>query len=405
MRAADRLVREQTGLGLVRALNEQRILEAILREGPASRARIASLTGLSKPTVSSVVRYLEAAGMVRQVGLVSGSIGRPSTLYEAVDRAGLVFAADVGGTKIRAGIADPYGEVVCETTEETSHDSGRALIDQIAALFLRLLSEADLERRVVWSAGIGIPGVFDPETEHVTAAPNLPAVMEIPMASSLSQILGIPVTIENDVNLAAVGERWRGLAKDRKHFVAISIGTGIGMGVVIDGEIYRGARGAAGEIDFLPLGVDRVDDLREHGPLEVATTGPAIVRRLHDRAVAEGRTPPAPSSGGVAEIFAAAEAGDPLALEVVDEEARIVATAIAAVAAVLDPELVVLGGGVGSNPALLGPVRAHVARMFPRQIEIGTSALGDAAAFYGAIAVALRGARQELVAQMAGARG
>lgn len=403
MKAADRLARGRVGLGLVRALNEQRILETILREGPVSRTRIASMTGLSKPTVSAATRYLEAGGLVRQQGRASGGLGRPSTLYEAVDRAGLVFAADVGGTKVRAGIADPYGEVIAETTEPTSHESGRALVNQIAALFLQLLSDAGLERRHVWSAGVGIPGIYDPATDQVSSAPNLPAVTELPMAGSLSRILGIPVTIENDVNLAAVGERWRGLAKDRTHFVAISIGTGIGMGVVIDGEIYRGARGAAGEIDFMPTGVDQVVSSQGHGPLESSTTGPAIIDRMRSRQQSSG--------GGsrqipdVAEIFDAAEAADPLALEAVDEEARRVAFAIAAVASVLDPELVVLGGGVGSNPALLGPVRTHVAHTFPLPLEIETSALGAAAAYFGAIAVALQGARQELVAQMAGARG
>jgi predicted NBD/HSP70 family sugar kinase len=393
-----------TGLSLVRALNEQRVLETVLREGPVSRARIARLTGLSKPTVSSVVKDLVACGLVRERGRDAGSVGRPSTLYESVARAGFVFAADVGGTKVRAGIADPYGEVIAEATEPTVRDRGAAVVEQVARIFRSLMTRAGLPTGRVWAAGIGIAGIYDPEADRVSSAPNLPPDLpEIPLSGALVEAMGIPVVIENDVNLAAVGERWRGLAADRDHFVSISIGTGVGMGIVLNGELYRGSRGAAGEIDFLPLGEDPFDGQREHGPLESASTGPAILERLRRR-VRGDAAPYVPSDDAVAAIFEAAERRDPLALDLVEEEARTVALAIVSVSAVLDPQLVVLGGGVGSNPGLLEPVRRYVAQAFPRPLQIEVSALGDAAAFYGAVAAGLRAAREELLAQMAGAR-
>jgi predicted NBD/HSP70 family sugar kinase len=213
----------------------------------------------------------------------------------------------------------------------------------------------------------------------------------------------MPVVIENDVNMAAVGERWKGLAQERDHFVAISIGTGIGMGVVMNGELHRGSRGAAGEIDFLPLGADPFQGHRGHGPLEWAGTGPALLDRLEAR-LADGATSSIERGDDVAAIFRAAEEGDALANELVDLEARLIAMAIAAVSAVVDPDLVVLGGGIGANHVLLEPVRAYVARIFPRPVEIQISALGDGAAFYGALAAGLRVAREELLAQVSGAR-
>ena len=388
-----------------------------------SRPRIARLTGLSKPTVSSVVQYLEACGLVREQGLLSGPVGRPSVLYEAVARPGHVFAADVGGSKVRAGLVDSYGEVVAEAIEPTIKDSGQEVIEQIGRLFRSLVGRAGLRPHTVWAAGVGVPGVYDPDTGRVSAIPNLPALAEVPVATALGDALGIPVAIDNDVNLAAVGERWRGLATDLDHFAAVSIGTGIGMGIVINGEIYRGSRGAAGEIDFLPIGADpfdrppgdeagrpgkRVtrlgpaspDGHRTHGPLESASTGPAIMQRLEQR-LRGGAPTSLTAEATVAEVFRAAERGDRLARELVDEEARTVALAVVTIAAVLDPQMIVLGGGVGSNPGLLEPVRRDVSAMFPRPLDIRTSALGDAAAFHGAIAAGLRAARQQLLAQMA----
>ncbi len=424
MKRAERLIREHTGLSLVRAVNEQRVLETLLREGPTSRARIARLTRLSKPTVSSVIQYLEACGLVRQQGIRSGTIGRPSVLYEPVARAGHVFAADVGGTNVRAGLADSYGDVIAEAIEPTAKENGR-VVEQIGRIFRTLAEEAGLQPHQVWAAGIGVPGLYDAETDRVSAIPNLPDLREVPVAAALRNVLGIAVAVDNDVNLAAVGERWHGLAADLDHFVTISIGTGIGMGIVVHGEIYRGSRGAAGEIDFLPIGPDTFDGWKKdhsvgaeafdptsreaigrqealagHGPLELVSTAPAILQRLEQRLAAGEDATALRVEDGVVGIFRAAEQGEPLARDLIDAEARTVALAIVTVAAVLDPQMVVLGGGVGSNPGLLAPVRRYVAGLFPRPIDIRTSALGDAAAFHGAIAAGLRAARQRLLAQM-----
>jgi predicted NBD/HSP70 family sugar kinase len=400
---AARFAQRHSGLGLVRAMSEQRVLEALVRNGPTSRARLARITGLSKPTVSSVVRQLERCGLVKEQGQASGNVGRPSTLYEAVPQAGYVFAVDVGGTKARAGIANPYGEVVASRVAPTAKDGADAFVEQIVGLFRSLTEEAGLEPRLVWGAGVGIPGVYDSELDRVSSAPNLPVLHGFPVAATLEKALGMPVVIENDVNMAAVGERWKGLAQERDHFVAISIGTGIGMGVVMNGELHRGSRGAAGEIDFLPLGADPFQGHRGHGPLEWAGTGPALLDRLEAR-LADGATSSIERGDDVAAIFRAAEEGDALANELVDLEARLIAMAIAAVSAVVDPDLVVLGGGIGANHVLLEPVRAYVARIFPRPVEIQISALGDGAAFYGALAAGLRVAREELLAQVSGAR-
>jgi predicted NBD/HSP70 family sugar kinase len=400
---AELVARQYSGLGLVRALNEQVVLETVFRDGPISRAGIARLTGLSKPTVSSVVQTLEACGLIHQQGTASGNIGRPSTLYEVNSRAGTVLGVDIGGTKVRVGIADLFGDVLADSAEPTAAEDGEAIVSQVARMGDEVVQRSGVDRRFFRAAGVGIPGVFDPTTDHVSAAPNLPGLTEIPVLHAFVEALGVPISLDNDVNLAAVGERWRGLAQDEDHFVAISIGTGVGMGVVLGGEIYRGSRGAAGEIDYLPLDADPFDPHPVHGPLESVVTGPALLDRLR-RKIESGAETSASPEGGVQGIFQAEAHGDQVAAELVDEEARLIALAIAAVASVLDPRLVVLGGGLGSNPGLLEPVRRYLAKLFPREVDIQTSALGDRAAFYGAIAMGLRAARQRLLAEVTESR-
>ena len=379
----------------------------VLHRGSASRAAISRETGLSKPTVSAVVRDLEAVGLLRSVGQASGQVGRSSTLYEVDPTAAYALGIDIGGSKVRAGITDLFGEPLAEASEPTCRDHARDLLTQITDLFERLLAEATLERSAVRAAGISVPGVIHPESDRITAAYNVAALGEMHPRHDFAEALGMPVVIGNDVNLAAAGEQWRGSAVGVQHFVAMSIGTGIGAGIVVDGAVHLGARGAAGEVGWLPLRVGAVDLANTvGGPLEDAASGPAILARL-GWAIDDGRATALTHEASLPDVFDAAVAGDALARELVDEEARLLAFAIASVSAVLDPGLVVLGGGLGANPGLLEPVRRHVAAMLPDPPEIVTSTLGDRAAFHGAVAVALDAVREEILREMRanGSRG
>jgi predicted NBD/HSP70 family sugar kinase len=196
---------------------------------------------------------------------------------------------------------------------------------------------------------------------------------------------GVPVLVENNVNLAAIGERWAGVARGVSTFAFIAIGVGVGMGIVIDDELVRGAHGAAGEIAYLPSRADPFDERhRLHGGLE-DDIGAAGVLAAYGGDVDSAQ-----------EVFERAQGGDRHADEVVQGVARRLGIAIATVCAVVDPELVVLGGGIGSNASLVGPVRSAVAALLPLAARIETSRLGDKAALYGAIAIALRRARGEV---------
>ena len=377
-----------SGLSLVRAVNEDRVLEAVLAHGPISRSDLGRLLGISKPTVSSIMTGLEDAGLVRTVGSQASGVGRPATLYTLNRQAGYVLGIDLGGTPLRAILADLYGDVVEYVSTPLDARTPKSILAQLADVKRQLLDATAIEPDLLQAATVGVPGILDPELRRTRAAYNVPALSELDLQRDIAEALGVPVHIENDVNLSALGEGWRGGAVGFANFVVIAVDTGVGMGIVIDGELYRGPSGAAGEIDFLPLAADGVPEASGHGPLEGAISAPAVLHR-HERAGGH--------AASVQEIVAAAQTGDPIAARTIEEIVSALAHAIASVVCVLDPQRVILAGGVGALDELLEPVRVAVDRRVPSPVAIETSPLADRGVAYGALAVALRQARQGLL--------
>ncbi|MEV8630950.1 ROK family transcriptional regulator [Streptosporangium sp. NPDC051023] len=374
---------------LLRQVNSQSLLQLIIHAGPVTRVELARRSALSKQTVSEIVRELERAGWVRETGRVHGRVGRSPVAYEFNPRSGFVIGVDLGGTKLRAGIADLGGEVLHELVEPTDVRGGRHVIEQITALSRRLAALTEASWDAVRCVGIGSPGVPNPQTGVMDFAANIPVFGDLHVGEDLNALLGVPVLLDNDVNMAVLGEHWQGLGQDSSDFVFVAIGTGVGMGLVVDDEIRRGARGAAGEICYLPLGADAFDPANQvKGAFEEAAAGAGLVRRYVEAGGAKL---------GVPELFDAAANGDALAQQVLDDEGRLIAQAVCAVASVLDPELVVLGGGIGSRPELLDPVRTWLGRLMLQPPEVHTSILGHRASLIGALALALRAAHRDLL--------
>jgi predicted NBD/HSP70 family sugar kinase len=381
---------------LLRERSEQAVLEVVFREGPITRPEIAARTNLSKPTVSAVVDRLERADLVHATGEREGRRGRKPMAYVVSDRAGFVVGVDVGGANVRAGATDLYGELVCDRQEPTTSGGARAVGQQMLRMVNDVVTTSQVSHQRLLALGISTPGVVDQRTRMMSLAYNVSPDGGFDPLGVIGRRYDVPVLVDNNINLAAVGEKWGGLAQRVATFAYVSIGAGVGMGVVIDDEVVRGAHGAAGEICYLPIGSDPFNERhRLHGGLEDEIGAAAIVAAWHDE---DG---PAPASAG--EVFERARAGHPAARQIVDNVARHVGVAIASVCAVIDPELVVLGGGIGSNALLLAPVRATAAALFPLTARIETSMLGEKAALQGAIAIALREARRQLFS--AGRRG
>lgn len=383
------------GPHFLRELSEQGVLETVFREGPITRPEIAARMNLSKPTVSAAVRRLEQADLVHQAGPREGRRGRKPMSYVVSNKAGFVVALDIGGTNVRVAAADIYGEIVCEDKQATAKDSARAPGAQMIELVDGAIRKARADHGEPLALGISTPGVVDQSTGRVTSlAYNVSPDGGFDPASALERRFGFPVLVENNVNLAAVGEAWNGLARGVSTFAFLSIGAGVGMGISIDNELVRGAHGAAGEVCYLLTGSDPLDRRhRLHGALEdaVGEAGILATVREHDW---NGN---APSSAR--ELFELAEGGNEAADTIVEGIARTIGVAITTVCTIIDPELVVLGGGIGSNPSLLRPVRSTVAALAPIPTRIETSLLGHEASLHGATAIALRQAREQFFSQ------
>jgi predicted NBD/HSP70 family sugar kinase len=375
---------------LLRAINARTILGLIQRTGPVSRAQVARDSGLSKPTVSLGLAALLEAGLVREVGRSSGSRGPSAVLYELNPEAGWVAGIDVGRHWVRAALADITGTVVARRDERARVSSARALLGQIGAVAHGLAEEAGIGWEQVSHVTVGSPGVFEPTRGAVTLAPNLPGWGRQGLVEALQAELGSRIGVENDVNLAAVGERWKGLGHGVDNFGFLSVGTGVGMGLVLDGKLYRGAGGAAGEVGYLPVGTDPYDPhVRRRGAFEEAVGGAGVVRHAREAGMTGSLTPK--------RVFALARKGDPLAGRVVEEEARRIALGLAVVMAVVDLELVILGGGIGGNAdLLLAPVERELRALSPLRPRLAVSSLGEDAVLQGAVATALAAAQDRL---------
>ncbi len=364
---------------LLRHLNERTVLEAIRERAPISRAKISRSVGISKPTVSVALRSLLDAGLVREASAAGDGPSYGATFFEPVPDVALVLGLDLGARFLRGAICDLGGEIRARQDIELPDSEAKAALDAAAELKGRLAAAADVNDGSIDGAVLGVPGVVDAGRGTVAQAENIHGLEGRRVDAELERMLGVPVTLENDINLAAVGEQAHGVARGVADFAFLSVGTGLGAGVVVHGELHRGHHGAAGEVDFaLGSGLEREAD-------PAAESISRFARGLVEEGWRESALGP---SFELPEIFGAARAGDPLAMEVVEEEARRIALHIAPVAAVIDVELVVIGGGIGANgDLLLAPIRTRLEELLPYRPRVEVSSLGDAAVLNGALAV------------------
>jgi predicted NBD/HSP70 family sugar kinase len=368
---------------VARQISVHAVVRILADRGATSQADLARLTGYSRQTISDVVRELEEADWLKRSGRTTGKPGRSSTVYTLNGNIALAAAIDLGGTKLAVAISDLLGTILAENSVPTDRRGGIHVVEQIAAQIETLLKSVGADAARLRIAVVGTPGVFHPETQHIALAPNIAGLDRIDLPGELSKRLRVPVEIENDVNLAARGEQWRGGGAGVSDFVFLAFGTGVGMGIVANGHLVRGARGAAGEIAYLPIGGDPYDPRGfELGTFESAVGSSAISARYSHAG--------GPAGLSVREVFAALEARDDTALATIEETARVVALAIASVAATLDPQLVILGGGFGGRPELVAATSRYLGRCSPNPPIVRASELGTRAGLLGALATALQ---------------
>lgn len=376
------------------------ILELLDERGSMSRADLAALTGLSPATLSRAISELRRAGLVREATEPATGPGRPAGRVRLRPDGAHVVGIDAGGSMLRGVLADLDGTIRRHVSRAAADPAdGARLLDQLVALVSEATEPGDGSPTLAVVAGVS--GIVDPATGTVRMSPDLPGLTGMDVAGRLEVALGIPVRIDNDDILAAVGEAAAGAARGASDVVFLSLGFGLGAGILVDGRPLRGAANAAGAIGF--VGSRRLDEI---------ASGRAIPARYAAALAAGGgrATRDAPSAGTLGAmsggtdldarlVLERAAAGDPVARRVVAEAVEAIAEMATDVAAVVDPEIVVLGGGlVEGSPSVVDEVGRRLRATLPFPPRVALSALAGTAVVHGAVTLALAHARTHLPA-------
>ena len=372
-------------------LNEQLVLDYTHANGTTTRPEIAASLGLSAATVSRAIRRLVDRGLVHEEpGQSTG--GRPRSAISFNALSGCVIGIDLGGTKCHAMLADLVGDLLVEEVRPTDSDGSpfETLVESIA----RLTRRRERSGAPLTAVAVGVPAIVDPDTGVAVGGPNV-HWHGFPLVAELRDRHDVPFVVDNDVNLAALGHAWKGDARGFSDFVVLSLGTGIGAAVVVDGRLLKGRNSGAGEVGYMvldrsQLGQPRPDDL---GSFETLASGVGVATLAREALEADPRPSSLRDLGhepASSDVFAAADAGDPIASELLDRIVEHVAMAVINMGSVVDSDVIVLDGSVG---LALGNRASHIEELAgqhqpscPRVVI--SSQPGEATAI-GAVAAAL----------------
>jgi glucokinase len=319
-----------------------------------------------------------------------------------------VVGVDLGGTKILAAVVGRKGKILSQVKRPTPPESGAdEIVERMAGAVRQAIKEAGVPARWVLAAGVGAPAPVDPKTGFVFEPPNIPVLSNFPLGERLGQALGMPVFVDNDVNVGTVGEHALGAGRGTRDMVGIFVGTGVGGGLIVDGRLRHGFRNSAGEVGHMIVGFQGQPDeplcgCGRPGCLEAYASRTAIERDVR-AAIAAGRET---VLAGLLEksgkdritsglLVKALEKNDPLVVEVMARVATYLTLLVATIVNFFDPEMIVLGGGVAEalGEQLLEPIRRDAPRWFIQkqdaaQVRIVAAELGDQAGVLGAATIA-----------------
>lgn len=352
------------------------VLQLLFSNKDLSRAHISRVSGLSKQTISSVMADLENAHLVEGTGNTEGGVGRRAQTYRLSPGAGFAVGIDLGGTNFRSGLVDFSGNVLAELSIETPHSSVDGLLEIMSKTISRLFEKAKVPISEFAQIVIGIPGAVSPVTGVISNAPNLEYLDNLILRDLIQAKFNVSTLVENDVNVAALGELENSKTED---FGFIAIGTGIGMGLILDGELRRGFNGGAGEIGYLPLG-ENVDQLSKEGHFEKLIGGHAVELK-YEKQVKKKKT--------LIEIFESAANDNEVAKKIINELGDNIALGIQAICSVLDLGEIILGGCIGSREDLYIKIVDKLQKTMQNPPTVKVSTLGARAGLVGAMSYAL----------------
>jgi glucokinase len=381
----------------MRLVNRSVILEIIRQNNAISRSEISRTVGLSIPTVMRIVSELISDGLVRESGNTRTSNGRPSSLLEYNKNGYAVIGVDVGGTNVYGALANIGGKIIGEVRKPQHCTTAEESLTLVIELIQSLVDLSLHEGQRLLGIAVGAPGITHSQEGIVEWAPSL-NWRDFPLKSSLEEHFHLPVIVENDVNLAVLGEQWFGAGKGVKNMVLITIGTGVGAGMIIDGCLYRGYSESAGEVGYL---VSSKSSLGKRytgfGALEEMVSGVNIAKQ--GRVILAGQLPADQLEELTAEdVFNAARKGETWACQIIDETVDYLSMALINIATIVDPELIILGGGVANSAdMLIPPILKKIEGVIQHLPRLEASTLGPRAAVMGAITMTLHSTKDYYV--------
>jgi predicted NBD/HSP70 family sugar kinase len=371
-------------------------MQLIWRERQISRAEISRRTDLSRSTVSDVVSEILETGLVAEVGSGASQGGRRPIVLQFEDDAAVILGVDLGATHVAVALTDLRGAVLAwEHQKHPVRDDPPGALALVNRLAERCLVTWGGSRRLLLGIGMAVPSPVDPARPDALNEVVVPSWKGVSVGQALRKQFRVPLLVDNDANLGALAERWWGAGRGIDNFAYIKLATGIGSGFFVDGRIYRGASGIAGEVGHLsidPNGARCGCGLR--GCLVTTLGSPALLRRARDLLQVHPGSALAGREFGVTILEDAALAGDPLALQVVREAADQLGIAVAGLLNLLNPAVVIMGGGLARlGDTLLEPLRQVVrSRTLASSVEVSrivTSQLGARAIAVGAATLLL----------------
>ena len=361
----------------IRNINEGLVLETIEKNDSVSRADIGKLIGLAPPTISDIVKDLIERDIVQEFGKGVSSGGKKPILLKINSKAVYMIAVDLGGENgIRVALMDLSYDIVKEKFGPKIESlNSRRLKKSLNVILKDFIKEINISKEKILSICIGVPGIINIKLKKVTVAPYLN--WEISLEDLTLREIGIPITLENDVNLMALGERVKGIAQEIENFVFVGERTGIGAGIITNGKLYTGANNAAGEVGYLLIDTRYAHrSNRDFGCLEKLASYKVIVEKARKKLGKNIRA---------IDIFKMASVGDSVALKIVKETLKYLAYGIGNISCVLDPELVIIGGGISFLPQrFLEEIKMNIKEIIPFVPKIEFSKLGEGGVLIGA---------------------
>ncbi len=383
--------------------NKEVILNVIKEHAPVSRTDVTRITGLSGASVTKFVNDLIKMGLVREDGWESSKGGRRPVLLKLVPEANFAIGVDLGAANLRVVVVNLEAKIITKITKKTKADEGKEKVFKrmIAAIY-EAINTSKIDKSKIKGIGIGISGIIYHKRGVCLFCPHIKGWENIPVKELVEEEFGVEVSVDDSARTMALAEHWCGLAQKVENFIFVNVGIGVGSSIFINGQIYRGSRGTAGE-----LGHTTID---ENGPrcmcgnrgcLEIFVSGPAIIRRARElleegvvsliRKMVDGNltkiTP---------EIIAeAARKGDKLAFNIMEKTGEYLGIGIANAVNLFNPELVIIGAGVsGAGDLFLDTlkrtVKARALHTASTSVEIKLSELGDTTAALGAAILILK---------------